>query len=58
MLGCSQKKKLEPVDMGEAMKKAGLFPLFHVDLWPSATAVRELATQAKSKKFVSSDLRK
>ena len=57
MLG-PQRKKLEEVDMAEAMKRAGLYELFEVGQWPSSAAVRELATQLKTKRFVCCDLRK
>ena len=54
-----KKKKVEVIDMNDKLEKAGLRPHFHVDLWPSAAAVRELATQRKNKDgFVYSDLRK
>ena len=51
-------KKLVELDMAQAMKEAGLADLFHVDLWPASTAVRELATQLKNKRFAYSDLKK
>ena len=46
--------------MSAAMEDAKLAEHFHVDVWPSSTAVRELATQLKNSKsaFVYSDLRK
>ena len=54
-----KKKKVEAIDMSDKLEKAGLKPYFHVDLWPSAAAVRELATQRRNKDgFVYSDLRK
>ena len=53
-----KQKKLVKLDMVEAMKEAKLDELFHVDLWPASTAVRELATQRKTKSFVFSDLKK
>lgn len=52
------KKKYEEVDMVASMKEAQLYDLFDVNQWPSSAAVRELATQLKSKRFVCSDLRK
>jgi len=51
-------KKLVELDMAQAMKEAGLADLFHDDLWPASTAVRELATQLKTKRFAYSDLKK
>ena len=53
-----KQNKLVKLDMVEAMKEAKLDKLFHVDLWPASTAVRELATQLKTKKFVCSELKK
>ena len=50
--------KLVKIDMAAAMKEANLLDLFHVELWPASTAVRELATQIKTKSFVYSDLKK
>ena len=50
--------KLAKIDMAAAMKEAKLQDLFHVELWPACTAVRELATQIKTKSFVYSDLKK
>ena len=52
------KKKLVAVDMAASMKKLGLDQVFPLAAWPTSTAVRELATQAKSRKFVSSDIKK
>ena len=51
-------KKLVELDMAQAMTEAGLVGLFHDDLWPASTAVRELATQLKTKRFAFSDLKK
>ena len=52
-------KKIEEVDMKGMLEKAGLYQLFHDDLWPASAAVRELATVIKTKTgFVFSDLRK
>ena len=53
-----QKKKIEEIDLAEAMKNAGLANLFHPDQWPDSGAVRELASQMKNKKFVACDLHK
>ena len=53
-----KQNKFVKLDMVEAMKEAKLDELFHVDLWPASTAVRELATQRKTKSFVFSDLKK
>ena len=53
-----QKKKVEEVDLAEAMEKAGLTNLFNPDQWPDSGAVRELASQMKHKKFVACDLHK
>ena len=53
-----QKKKIEEVDLSEAMTNAGLAKLFHIDQWPDSGAVRELASQLKHKKFVACDLHK
>ena len=53
-----QKKKIEEVDLAEAMKATGLSRLFHIDQWPDSGAVRELATQMKKQKFVACDLHK
>jgi hypothetical protein len=57
--GKSSKKKFIEVDMTAAMEEARLSAHFHVDVWPSSAAVRELATQLKSNKatFIYSDLR-
>ena len=52
-------KKVEEVDMPGALEAAGLLKLFHVDLWPGSAAVRELATQLKSRTgLIHSDLHK
>ena len=51
-------KKFVEFDMMEAMTEAGLVMLFHVDVWPASTAVRELATQLKTKRFAYSELKK
>ena len=53
-----KQKKLDKFDMAAAMKEAKLHDLFHDELWPACTAVRELATQKKTKSFVYSDLKK
>ena len=53
-----KQNKFVKLDMVEAMREAKLDELFHVDLWPASTAVRELATQRKTKSFVFSDLKK
>ena len=52
------KKKLVAVDMAASMRKSQLDQFFPLVLWPSSTAVRELATQAKSRKFVCADIKK
>ena len=51
-------KKLMKFDMMDAMTEIRLVDLFHDDVWPADTAVRELATQLKSKRFGYSDLKK
>ena len=51
-------KKLVELDMVQAMKDAGLADLYHDDLWPASTAVRELATQLRTKRFAFADLKK
>ena len=52
-------KKIEDVDMKSRLEEAGLLQFHHVDLWPASAAVRELATQMKSRVgFVYADLRK
>jgi hypothetical protein len=52
-------KKIEEVDMQGKLAAAGLLPFFHVDLWPASAAVRELATQMKTRTgFIYADLRK
>ena len=51
-------QKLVELDMAQAMKEAGLADLYHDDLWPASTAVRELATQLRTKRFAYSDLKK
>ena len=52
-------KKLEDVDMKGKLEEIGLLPFFHVDLWPAAAAVRELATQMKTRTgFIYAELRK
>ena len=51
-------KKFVEVDMVQAMTQANLLNLFHDDLWPACTAVRELATQLKTKRFAYSELKK
>ena len=56
--GNKLKKKLVEFDMAQAMTEAGLAKLFHDDLWPASTAVRELATQLKTKRFAYSELKK
>ena len=56
--GNKLKKKLVEFDMVQAMTEAGLAKLFHDDLWPASTAVRELATQLKTKRFAYSELKK
>ena len=53
-----QKKRIEEVDLAEAMRTAGLAHLFNPDQWPDSGAVRELASQMKQKKFVACDLHK
>ena len=54
----SKKNKLVAFDMADKMKKLQLDQIFHVVVWPSSSAVRELATQMKSKSFVCSDIKK
>ncbi len=52
-------KKLEDVDMKGKLEEAGLLQFFHVNLWSATAAVRELATQMKSRTgFIYADLRK
>ena len=52
-------KKIEDVDMKGRLDEVGLLQFHHVDLWPSSAAVRELATQMKSRVgFVYADLKK
>ena len=52
-------KKVEEVDMAGKLEAVGLAQFFHVDLWPAAAAVRELATLMKSRTgFIYTDLRK
>ena len=53
-----QKKKIEEVDMLDALTQAGLENHFEVNQWPSSGAVRELALHMKNKSFVAVDLRK
>ena len=54
----SKQVKFVSFDMVEAMGELNLDHVFHDDLWPASTAVRELATQRKTKTFVYSDLKK
>ena len=57
--GKCKPKKIEDVDMKGKLEAAGLLQLFDVELWPSSAAVRELATQMKTRTgLVYSDLRK
>ena len=58
MFFASKQTKFVCLDMVEVMKELSLDHVFHVDLWPASTAVRELATQRKTKNFVYSDLKK
>ena len=52
-------KKLEDIDMKGKLEEIGLLPFFHVDVWPAAAAVRELATQMKTRTgFINAELRK
>ena len=54
-----KKKKVEDVDMGARLEQACLSQHFCHEIWPASAAVRELATQLKSRSgFVFSDLRK
>ena len=46
------------VDMVQKMTDIELTPHFDVKLWPASNAVRELATQLKTKQFVCIDLKK
>ena len=54
----SKKNKFVTFDMAGKMKKLQLDQIFHLVMWPSSTAVRELATQKKSKSFVCADIKK
>ena len=53
-----QKKKVEEVDIPSALAEARLAEHFEVNQWPPHGALRELATQFKSKPFVCCDLHK
>ena len=47
--GKCKPKKIEEVDMQRKLEAAGLLQLFGVELWPSSAAVRDLATQMKTR---------
>ena len=54
----AKQNRLIKFDMAAAMKEAKLDVLFPVELWPASTAVRELATHLKTRKFVFAELAK
>ena len=54
----SKRNKLVAFDMADKMKKLQLDQFFPLVLWPASTAVRELATQQKSKSFVCAEVKK
>ena len=56
--GLPAKKKHTDTDMKELMAKRKLQEHFGVELWPSKSAVVELATQLQKCKFVANDLDK
>ena len=56
--GLPTKTKHADIDMKQLMTKARLIEHFGMELWPSKSAVTELATQLQKCKFVASDLHK